>query len=175
MKVVSPDALHKSEAGGVLLGLKDAGAVEKGFDELEKNLLKYNKNARFEGARIMETAGRGLDMFIGGKNDESFGPVVFFGYGGIYIEVFSDVKNVLCPSSSKEIREKLQDLKSYKLLKGIRGNPPGDIDAYMDIIEKISHLMHLFPEIRELDLNPVRIFPEGRGAMALDARMRIGR
>ena len=173
MKVVSPDALHKSEAGGVIVGVTDAAGAKKGFETIRDNLAAYKKGARLQGVRVMKMAGPGHDMFIGGKMDASFGPVVFFGYGGIYIEVFRDVKLLLCPAGREEIAEKAAQLKSYKILQGARGGRTADIDAYVDMILRVSHLMARFPEIRELDLNPVRVLADGSGALALDARVRV--
>ena len=108
LKVVSPDALHKSEAGGVIVGLSDDDSVKKGFSTIRKNLLAHKSDARFQGVRVMKMADEGYDMFIGGRQDASFGPVVFFGYGGIYIEVFKDVKILLCPAGRDEIMDKGQ-------------------------------------------------------------------
>ncbi len=174
MKVISPDALHKSEAGGVLVGLADDDAVEKGFALIRQNLDAYRKDARFDGVRVMKMAGEGYDMFIGGKQDASFGPVVFFGYGGIYIEVFRDVQLLLSPAGRDEIMEKVKELKSYHILKGARGKQAVDIDAFVDMILRVSHLLARYPQIKELDANPVRILGDGSGAVALDARIRIG-
>jgi acyl-CoA synthetase (NDP forming) len=173
MKVVSPDAIHKTDAGGVIVGVADDEAAVKAFNEIEKNLFKYKKDADFQGVRVMEMAPEGYDMFIGGNVDASFGPAVFFGYGGIYIEVFRDVKNILCPSSSEEIEKKLKRLKTYLILKGIRGKKAGDVKGYVSMIERVSHLLHEFPEIKELDLNPVRIPEDGSGVIAIDSRVRI--
>jgi acyl-CoA synthetase (NDP forming) len=121
----------------------------------------------------MKQAGEGYDMFIGGKFDDSFGPVVFFGYGGIYIEVFHDVANVLCPADTWEIEDKVRKLKSYKILQGARGKGAGDIAGYVAMIERVTHLLHEFPQIRELDINPVRVLADGSGVVALDVRLRI--
>ncbi len=175
MKVVSPDALHKSDAGGVILNIAGEAAAEQAFNDIERNLAAYKKGARFDGVRVMKQAGEGYDMFIGGKMDDSFGPVVFFGYGGIYIEVFHDVENVLCPSNRKEIEKHLKRLRTCKIISGIRGRGPGDIAGYADMIERVSYLLADHPEIKELDLNPVRILGDGSGVLALDARMRIAR
>lgn len=172
MKIVSPDAIHKSEAGGVLVNIKNEEEAKSAFTQIKNNLFDYNKEARFEGIRVMEMAGDGYDMFIGGNVDDSFGPCVIFGFGGIYIEVFSDVQNILAPSNKTEISEKIKRLKSYKILEGTRGQGRGDIEGYIDMIERVSHLMAIFPEIKELDLNPVRILSDGSGVVALDARIR---
>ena len=173
MKVISPDALHKSDAGGVIVGLEDARGVKETFAAIRDNLLRFKKDARFEGVRIQQMAADGYDMFVGGKYDASFGPVVFFGMGGIYIELFRDVGNTLCPAQSGDIRKRLERLKAFSVLKGLRGQKSGDIDAFVDLVVRVSHLLAVFQQIRELDINPVRVFGEGSGAMALDARLRI--
>ena len=173
MKVVSPDAVHKSEAGGVITGIQSAEDVDKAFKMIRDNLQNYKANADFQGVRVMKQAGEGYDMFIGGKYDNSFGPIVFFGYGGIYIEVFHDVANVLCPSDFAEIENKVKKLKSYKILQGARGKGAGDIPGYVAMIERVTHLLHQFPQIRELDINPVRVLVDGSGVVALDARVKI--
>ncbi|OHD64044.1 MAG: hypothetical protein A2176_05475 [Spirochaetes bacterium RBG_13_51_14] len=173
LKVVSPDALHKSEAGGVIIGLSDDQSVKESFEEIRKNLINYKSDARFQGVRVMKMAGDGYDMFIGGRHDPSFGPVVFFGYGGIYIEVFKDVKVLLCPAGREEIEDKVRELKSYKILKGARGKSEGNINAYVDMIHRVTLLLAQIPEILELDINPARILTDGSGIIALDARVRI--
>jgi acetyltransferase len=173
LKIISPDAIHKSEAGGVITSIQNAGEVSNAFDKIRENLYRYKAEAKFHGVRIMKQAGEGYDMFIGGKFDDSFGPVVFFGYGGIYIEVFHDVANVLCPADTWEIEDKVRKLKSYKILQGARGKGAGDIAGYVAMIERVTHLLHEFPQIRELDINPVRVLADGSGVVALDVRLRI--
>ena len=173
MKVISPDAIHKSEAGGVMTGIQSAEAVCAAFEKIKNNLYQYKANADFQGVRIMKQAKEGYDMFIGGKLDESFGPVVFFGYGGIYIEIFNDTANVLCPADFGEIEEKMKKLKSHRILQGARGKGKGDMAGYVAMIERVTHLMHRFPQIREIDINPVRVPADGSGVVALDARINI--
>lgn len=173
MKIVSPDTIHKSEVGGVITGIQNAEGVRSAFENIRENLYRYKADANFQGVRIMKQAGEGYDMFIGGQFDASFGPVVSFGYGGIYIEVFHDTTNVLCPSSTREIEDKVRKLKSYKILQGARGKGTGDIPGYVAMIERVTHLLHQFPLIRELDINPVRVLADGSGVVALDARLRI--
>jgi acetyltransferase len=114
----------------------------------------------------------GYDLFIGGLQDPSFGPVVFFGYGGIYVEVFEDVERVLCPSSIGEILEKLHRLRSWRMLTGLRGRAPIDPTPFARCIVNIAQLLADFPQIVEIDINPVRIFEQGT-LLALDARIRI--
>jgi len=173
MKVISPDAIHKSDMGGVVLGIEGPEQVRQAFERIRKNLFSRNRKARFEGVRISAMAPEGTDMFIGGKRDESFGPIVFFGMGGIFIELFRDVQTVLSPADPSEVREKLERLRSGALLKGYRGSARADIDAFVDAVVRVSHLMHTCAAIEELDINPVRVFSKGHGALALDARMRI--
>jgi len=173
MKIVSPDAVHKSEAGGVLTSIQNADDAKRAFESIRENLFRYKKDARFQGVRVMKQAGDGYDMFIGGQCDASFGPVVSFGYGGIYIEVFQDVANVLCPASTREIEDKVRKLKSCKILQGARGKGTGDIQGYVAAIERVTHLLQEFPRIRELDINPIRVLTDGSGVVALDARLRI--
>ncbi len=173
MKVISPDVLHKSDAGGVVTGLRNDGETAAAFSRILESVASHDSRARIEGVRIASMAPEGQDMFVGALQDAAFGPVVVFGYGGIYTEVFRDIERVLCPASRQEIERKLERLKCHAILKGARGRGRYDIEALVDIIERVSHIAAVYPEIREMDLNPVRIFPEGQGAMALDARSRI--
>lgn len=173
MKVVSPDAVHKSEAGGVLVGLDTDLDIKEAFAKIQSNLLFFKEDAHFSGVRIIGMAPPGLDMFVGGLVDESFGPVVAFGYGGIYVEVFNDTNRVLCPTSHDELAAKISRLKCYPILRGVRGQDQSDIAAYIDAIVRISWMIADFPQIRELDLNPIRVFSDGQGLMTLDGRAQI--
>ena len=173
MKVVSPQALHKTDAGGVLLDIKTAEEITAGFDQIRSNLKHYNEQAVFSGVRIQKMAPGGYDMFVGGKYDPSFGPVIYFGMGGIYIEVIEDITNILCPASYDSTKKRLKQLKAWQILSGLRGNSPGDVDAFIDLIIRTSYLLTDFPGIKEIDINPVRVFAESKGALALDARIRL--
>ena len=173
MKVVSPDALHKTDAGGVVVGVNDKDGVRRSFAHIRENLDRYKLGARFEGVLIQRMADDGYDMFIGGKFDESFGPVVVFGLGGIYVEAFKDVMTCLCPADGRLVRKKVESLKSYAILKGARGMKPADIDGYVDSILRVSWMLAEFPEIREMDINPLRLLKDGSAICALDARMVI--
>ncbi len=173
MKVISPDALHKSDAGGVLLDLQNEEQVREGFKIIRQNLLQYNRKALFCGVRIQKMAPDGYDMFVGGNQDPSFGPVVYFGMGGIFIETFKDVANIICPARPEKVYQRLEKLKSSEMLDGSRGRDRGDKDAFVDLVVRTSHLLADFPGISELDINPVRVFPESKGVMALDARVRL--
>jgi acetate---CoA ligase (ADP-forming) len=172
VKLVSPDALHKSDVGGVALDLRDESAVRKAFAEVQTNLKRHKPDARFEGVRVARMAPAGVDMFVGGRRDPSFGPVVTFGLGGIFVEVFRDVQNALCPAPRAELEDGIARLRSRALLDGARGQGRGDVNSFLDVIERVSHLMAELP-IEELDLNPVRVPLGGSPALALDARMRL--
>ncbi|MFH0812734.1 MAG: acetate--CoA ligase family protein, partial [Pseudomonadota bacterium] len=173
MKVVSPDAIHKSEAKGVALDIKDKDEVRSAFHMIRDNLYEYKPDADFIGIRVQKMAWEGYDMFIGGKYDPSFGPVVLFGLGGVYVEMFKDVNIALCPASNDEIQAKVKKLKSYSMLTGARGNQRVDIQGYINCMLRTSYLMADFPRIKELDINPLRILADGSGVVALDARIRI--
>jgi acetyltransferase len=174
MKVVSPDAIHKTEAKGVMVDIRDEASARSGFQRIRENLESYKPGADFQGVRIQHMAQDGYDMFVGGTYDECFGPVVCFGFGGVYVEIFKDVGMALCPASPHEIEAKVKKLKAYDLIKGVRGQSAGDIEGYIDAIVRISHLMKDFPEVKELDINPLRLLADGSGVTALDARVRIG-
>ncbi len=173
MKVSSPDALHKTEAGGVITGVSNEEEVRKNFSRIRSNLETYRKGARFEGVRMEEMAGEGFDMFIGGKYDVSFGPIIIFGLGGIYVETLKDIMTCMCPADHGIVYNKLKSLKSYGMLCGVRGMKPVDIDGYVNAIVKLSHVLAEFPEIKEIDINPIRLFHDGSGLCALDARIRM--
>jgi acyl-CoA synthetase (NDP forming) len=145
--------------------------VRKGLSQIRENLEAYKKGARFEGIRIQKMAVEGYDMFIGGKFDQSFGPVVVFGFGGIYVEVFKDVGSCLCPADAHSVRKKIESLKSYAILRGTRGMKPADVDGYVDSIVIVSWILAEFSEIKEMDINPIRLLKDGSGLYALDARI----
>lgn len=172
LKVVSPDAVHKTEAGGVLIGIGSRKEAVQGFARIRDNLERYRPGARLAGVRVTAMAPDGQDLFIGGLQDPAFGPVVFFGSGGVQVEVFQDVERVLCPTAHAEIRSKLERLKIWRILAGLRGRPPIDPEPFIRSIGTIARLLADFPEIVELDINPVRLLTNG-DVLALDTRMRI--
>ncbi|MGQ9844287.1 MAG: acetate--CoA ligase family protein [Spirochaetota bacterium] len=171
-KLISKDILHKSDVGGVVVNITSDDAVKQAFATIHTNLLSHKPDTKIDGVRIAKMAGSGVDMFVGSKYDDSFGQVILYGFGGIYVEVFKDVACSLCPASRDEIKEKITKLKSYALLKGARGQKPKDINSYVDVIWKLSHLLAQSPDVKELDLNPVRVFDDG--CQVLDIRIKIG-
>ena len=172
LKVVSPEAVHKTEVGGVLTGIASAEAAISGFAQIRENLTRVRPDARLDGVRVAAMAPAGVDLFIGGVQDPAFGPVVLFGLGGIHVEIFQDVERVLCPSSLSEIMAKIKRLKSSAILTGARGRQPLDPEPFARAVLQIAQLMADFPRIAELDCNPVRLLDQG-GLLALDARLRL--
>jgi acetyltransferase len=174
MKVISPQALHKTEAGGVITGIRSRAEAEGAYAQIAANLARYRHDAVFHGVRVCAMADHGHDLFIGGLQDPAFGPVVFFGYGGIHVEVFRDIERALCPASLDEIRTKIRRLRSFAILAGTRGGPVVDPEPFVRAVLLVSHLLTDFSAITELDLNPVRMLERG-GILALDARLTIGK
>lgn len=174
MKVVSPDALHKSEAKGVMVNIQNREEVRRSFRQIKENLAAFKPDARFAGVLVQQMAPEGYDMFVGGACDDSFGPVVSFGFGGVYVEAFKDVRRALCPVQPAKTETQVSKLKSYAILTGSRGKAPADRGAYLDCIVRVSYLLADFPQIKELDINPLRVLAAGSGTIALDARVRIG-
>jgi acetyltransferase len=172
LKVVSPEAVHKTEVGGVLLDVNSPEEASHGFDHIRANLERYRPGARFDGVRVAAMAPAGHDLFIGGLQDQAFGPVVLFGSGGIHVEILQDMERVLAPSSLAEITEKIGRLRAARLFTKARGREPVDPAPFARAILTVARLLAEFPQIAELDLNPVRLLDRG-GLLALDGRLRI--
>jgi len=170
LKVVSPDVIHKSDRGGVLLGLKDATAVERAFADLAVRFA----GASFQGALLTEQVAGGLEVIVGLKRDPVFGPVVLAGMGGVWTELLHDAAVRLAPVGEAEALEMLDGLKSAPLLSGFRGSPPRDRQALAALIARVSLLAVEYPDIAELDLNPVLALPAGQGVRIADVRILTG-
>ena len=171
MKVVSPDIIHKSDAGGIQLGLKDDKDLERGFDEIVKNAMKVTSKERVLGTLISPMVPKGQECIIGMIKDRQFGPVIMFGLGGIFVEVLKDVSFRVAPIGEEDIDEMINGIKGYKILTGIRGEKPKDIGAIKDILSKLSQIAIDNPEIEEIDLNPVIVHE--KGASIVDSRIII--
>jgi acyl-CoA synthetase (NDP forming) len=172
MKVVSPDIIHKSDAGGIKLNLKDAAEVEKAFGDIMANAEKATTRERIAGTLISPMAAPGQECIIGMIRDPQFGPVIMFGLGGIFVEVLKDVSFRVAPPAREDIDDMITEIKGYKVLTGIRGERPKDVDALKDIIAKLSQIAIDNPEIREIDLNPVIVHE--KGASIVDSRIILG-
>ncbi|MGD8966313.1 MAG: acetate--CoA ligase family protein [Anaerolineae bacterium] len=171
LKVASPDILHKTDVGGVKLNLSSPGDVRDAFDLIVYRTSRYMPDARVWGCLVQEMVIGGREILVGMNRDPQFGPLVAFGLGGIYVEALKDVAFRIAPFSRQEAEEMIQEIRSYPLLEGVRGEAPADHEAMIDALMRISQLVTDFPEIVELDINPLTVFEEGRGAMAIDMRL----
>jgi len=169
MKIVSPQILHKTEAGGVVLGVKSAQEAEQAYTTLLTNAHNYNDKAEIQGVQIQQMVGGGHEVIIGAVTDPAFGKLVAFGMGGVLVEVLKDITFRLAPASLEDALSMLDGIAAAEILRGVRGAPPVDRAALADMIERVSHLVSDFPEISELDLNPV--FASPKGVTAADTRV----
>jgi acetyl coenzyme A synthetase (ADP forming)-like protein len=169
MKIVSPQILHKTEAGGVLVGVKSAEEAAQGYAAIVANARKYDPKAEILGVQVQQMIGGGQEVIIGAVTDPAFGKLVAFGMGGILVEVLKDITFRLAPASEEDALSMLDGIAAAEILRGVRGAPPVDRAALATMIERVSVLVADFPEISELDLNPV--FASERGATAADVRV----
>ena len=171
MKIVSPQILHKSDAKGVKVGLKTDDEVKAAFDEIITNAKKYDSKARIDGVLVVKMAPSGEEVILGSNRYPIFGPLLMFGLGGIFVEVFKDVEFRLAPIGRNEARRMMKSIKGYKLLNGFRGRPEADIQALEKTIVCLSNLVVNHPEIAEMDINPLLVHPVGEGATVADCRI----
>ena len=169
MKIVSPDILHKTEAGGVIVGVKDAASAEKSYDTILANAKKYKADAKIEGVQVQQMLAAGTEVIVGSITDGSFGKLVAFGLGGVLVEVLKDITFRLAPATKQDALSMLDGIQAHEMLKGVRGGDPVNRDALADVIVKVSQLVSDFPEMVELDLNPV--FATKKDAIAADVRI----
>src|SRR5207245_2025951 len=169
MKIVSPDILHKTEAGGVVVGVKTAAEAEKSDETILANAKKYKAAAKIEGVQVQQMLAGGTEVIVGSITDGSFGKLVAFGLGGVLVEVLKDVTFRLAPATREDALSMLDGIQAAEMLHGVRGGDPVNRDALADVIVKVSQLVSDFPEISELDLNPV--FATKNDATAADVRI----
>ncbi len=169
LKIVSPDIIHKSDAGGVIVNLKNPAEVTNAYKKIIENVKKYNANAKIVGVLVQEMAPQSTEVIVGAIKDPQFGQTVMFGLGGIFVEILKDVNFRVAPITAEDAKEMITELKAYPLLKGYRNTPPADIDALVSILCNTSRLVMDNPEIKELDLNPIMAYP--KGAKTVDARI----
>lgn len=169
LKIVSPDILHKSDAGCVKLHLKTAGDVKKAFAKIVKNARQHIFKPDIRGCLVCGMADKGIEVIIGTKTDSQFGPVIMFGVGGILVEVLKDVSFGVLPISRKLAKTMIEEIKSARILNGIRGNPPIDKESLVKLLVIVSEIMEAYPQIQEMDLNPVIV--REKGLTIVDARI----
>jgi acyl-CoA synthetase (NDP forming) len=169
LKIASPDIVHKSDAGGVRLGLENAQAVGQAYDDILAATKKGHPRAKILGVAVQKMARPGVEVIIGMSQDDQFGPVLMFGLGGILVEVLKDVSFRLVPLARRDAAEMIREIKGYPLLEGYRGGEKVKIAYLEKLLLKVSEFVEKNPEVKELDLNP--IFAYSDGALAVDARV----
>ena len=173
LKLSAPSLIHKTEAGGVELDLQDAAAVQQAFARLAQVARSHLPPQEAWQVVVMSQVAGGQELLLGARRDDSFGPVVAFGAGGVDTEILDDVALRLAPLNPAQARDLMAETRIGRILAGTRGRPPADLDSLSRALGLLSQLMLQFPQIREVDLNPVRVFPGKPGLVALDARIRV--
>jgi acyl-CoA synthetase (NDP forming) len=179
MKVVSPQIVHKTDVGGVVLNIKTEDEAEQAFVKILSSVQRMRPDATIYGIEVQEMINRAekkktTELIIGMSKDPQFGPLIMFGMGGIYVNFLKDVAfrlgNFMSVEDSKKV---IQETKTYALLRGVRGEPPSDIDQVELVLQKISRLVRDFPDIVELDINPLLAFAKGEGVSAVDIKITV--
>lgn len=174
LKIVSPDILHKTDIGGVVLNLSSAEEVRSAYRGIMARVSRHMPQARLYGVLISKMVPQGREMIIGMSRDVQFGPLIMFGLGGIYVNFLRDVSFALAPLSKREVAEMIRETKAYTLLRGIRGEKPADLKALEEVILRVGQLSMDFPEILEMDINPLMVYEEGGGCIAVDVKITLG-
>jgi acetate---CoA ligase (ADP-forming) subunit beta len=169
LKIVSPDILHKTEAGGVVVGLNNQNEIQKAYTQILDNAKHYNADARITGVLVQKMAPKGMEVIIGGLKDPQFGQTLMFGLGGVFVEILKDVTFRIAPIDESDARSMISEIKAYPILKGYRGQDPVDEEAIIKILLSASRLLMDLPQINQMDLNPVMAY--NKGASVVDARM----
>jgi acetate---CoA ligase (ADP-forming) subunit beta len=169
LKIVSPDVIHKSDVGGVIVGIATPADLKKAYGQLLADVKEKAGDVAIDGVLVQKAMPKGVEVVVGGLKDDVFGPVIMFGSGGILIEVFRDVAFRMAPYDQAEALRQIQDTKAFEMLKGVRGARPSDLKALTQLIVNAGNLMSTIPELAELDFNPVLAYPDG--CVVVDARM----
>jgi acetyl-CoA synthetase (ADP-forming) len=169
LKIVSPQVLHKSDAGGVIVGVTDEKGIREGYQKIVSNIKKNVPAAVIEGILVQEMAPKGTEIIIGSTVDPTFGPTIMFGLGGIFVEILKDVSFRLAPITKDDAWEMLDEIKAKKMLDGPRGTAKADKETIVNTLLSVSKMLMECPEIKELDMNPILVYE--KGARAVDARV----
>jgi len=169
LKIASPDIVHKTDVGGVKLGLETAKQVGKAYEDILQAVRQKHPQARIQGVAVQRMARPGVEVIIGMSKDDQFGPVIMFGLGGIMVEVLKDVSFGIVPLAKRDAAEMIREINGYPLLEGYRGQEAVDVSHLEELLLRVSEFVEQNPEISELDLNP--IFAYSDGAVAVDARV----
>jgi len=173
MKIVSPQVIHKSDVGGVIVGVGSDEEARLSYNKIVENVKRYVPEAEIKGVLVQQMVAGGIETIIGSTKDAQFDNMIMFGLGGIYVEVLKDVSFRLAPITKDEAKEMVREIKSGKILQGYRGSEGYDVDAIIDVLLRVSQLITDFPEILELDINPLVVFEKGKGCIAVDARLTL--
>lgn len=173
MKIASPDLVHKSDAGGVLLNINETEGVISAFETIVQNAREQDPHAHIQGVHLQRMLPLGQEVIVGGIQDPQFGALIMFGSGGVEVEGLNDVAFALAPISQEEIHHLMDTTWAGRKLKGYRNIPPADIEAAQDTLNRVAQLAADFPQITELEINPLVVLPQGQGAIALDVRIRV--
>ena len=172
MKIVSPQIIHKSDVGGVRVGIDSDEALENAYNKMMRDVTTAVPHCRIHGVLIQQMATPGgKEVILGVNRDPQFGPLLMFGLGGIYVEVLKDVQFRVAPLNESDALGMIYGIKTRQMLEGVRGEKPSDIEKLVEMLERLSQLVTDFPEILELDINPIRVYERGRGCLALDVRL----
>jgi acyl-CoA synthetase (NDP forming) len=169
LKAVSPQVIHKSDVGGVVVGLETVASVRAAYEQMIQQVAASAPEAQIEGALVVKQAPPGQEVIVGATHDAAFGPVVMFGLGGVFAEVLKDVAFRIAPLRRRDAEAMIREIRGYPLLAGARGRSPCDVEALAALLLTVSDLVTRRSEITELDLNPVRLYE--RGLVVLDVRM----
>jgi acetate---CoA ligase (ADP-forming) len=173
MKIVSPDIIHKSDVGGVKVGIAGDEELENAYNRMMKDVTLAAPQCRIGGVLIQQMATGGKEVILGMNKDPQFGPLIMFGLGGIYVEVLKDVQFRIAPLTEPDANGMIYGIKTYQMLQGTRGEKPSDIEKLVELLQRLSQLVTDFPDILEMDINPVKVYEKGRGCLALDVRLAI--
>lgn len=169
MKIVSPDIIHKTDAGGVKVGIKDEKEAKTAYQDIIYKVKKYKKEAKISGVIAYSMIPQETEIIIGMMKDPCFGPTIMFGLGGIFVEILKDISFRILPLEERDAEEMISEIKGYQILKGVRGETPKDVQSIRDVLMKISQLVMENPEIKEIDLNPIFVFE--KALQVVDARI----
>jgi acyl-CoA synthetase (NDP forming) len=173
LKIVSPQIIHKFDVGGVILNINDREELKSSYEKLLKNVREKNPEAEIVGVLVQKMIKGGKEVIIGMKRDPQFGSLLMFGMGGTYVEVLRDVSFRVAPIRELSAQTMIREIKGYPILKGFRGEMPSDIEKLEETLERLSQLVSDFDEFEEIDINPFLVFEKGKGALAIDARIRL--
>ena len=169
LKVISPQVIHKTEAKALALDIRNNKELKSAYKKVLGNVRRYCPTAEVRGILVQKMIKKGYQVIVGGLRDLQFGPTVMVGFGGIFTEVFEDTSFRIFPFSKEDAEEMIKEIKGYKILKGYRNKPPGDLNALEEVIIKVGEIMHRDTEIREFDINP--LFVLHKGVVAVDTRI----